>query len=54
MVGSQTALKAIWACLLKQPPDTAHLIRGVEGWRSEGGFGVFLCPVTTHLHHLAG
>ena len=31
MVGPQTALKAIWASLLKQPPDTAHLIKGVEG-----------------------
>ena len=28
MVGPQTALKAIWASLLKQPPDTAHLIKG--------------------------
>ena len=27
MVGSQTALKAIWAALLKQPPESAHLIR---------------------------
>ena len=37
MVGSQTALKAIWASLLKQPPDTAHIIRGADGmalsWR---------------------
>ena len=31
MVGPQTALKAIWATLLKQPPEAAHLIRGVEG-----------------------
>ena len=31
MVGPQTALKAIWASLLKQPPDTAHIIRGIEG-----------------------
>ena len=28
MVGSQTALKAIWASLLKQPPDTAHHHKG--------------------------
>ena len=28
MVGSQTALKAIWAALLKQPPEAAFLIRG--------------------------
>ena len=31
MVGSQTALKAIWASLLKQPPDTAHIIKGADG-----------------------
>ena len=31
MVGSQNALKAIWAALLKQPPETAWLIEGVEG-----------------------
>ena len=29
MVGSQTALKAIWACLLKQPPDAAHLLPSI-------------------------
>ena len=38
MVGPQTALKAIWASLLKQPPDTAHIIRGVEGMALEGGY----------------
>ena len=31
MVGAQTALKAIWASLLKQPPDVAHIIRGADG-----------------------
>ena len=31
MVGSQTALKAIWASLLKQPPDVAHIIKGADG-----------------------
>ena len=30
MVGSQTALKAIWASLLKQPPDPAFLIQGLS------------------------
>ena len=35
MVGSQTALKAIWASLLKQPPDTAHIIRGADGMALE-------------------
>ena len=38
MVGSQTALKAIWASLLKQPPDTAHLIEGADGMALSGGF----------------
>ena len=38
MVGSQTALKAIWASLLKQPPDTAHLIRGTDGMALSGGY----------------
>ena len=38
MVGSQTALKAIWASLLKQPPDTAHLIEGADGMALRGGY----------------
>ena len=38
MVGSQTALKAIWASLLKQPPDTAHLIRGADGMALHGSY----------------
>ncbi len=38
MVGSQTALKAIWASLLKQPPDTAHLIEGADGMALTGGY----------------
>ena len=38
LVGAQTALKAIWAALLKQPPDVAHLIRGAEGTALSGGF----------------
>ena len=38
MVGSQTALKAIWASLLKQPPDTAHIIRGADGMALSGGY----------------
>ncbi len=38
MVGSQTALKAIWASLLKQPPDPAHLIRGSDGMALSGGY----------------
>ena len=38
MVGPQTALKAIWASLLKQPPDQAHIIRGIEGMALSGGY----------------
>ncbi len=38
MLGSQTALKAIWASLLKQPPDIAHLIRGADGMALSGGY----------------
>ena len=47
MVGSQTALKAIWACLLKQPPDTAHLIRGVEGMALSDGYQRCAIPHNT-------
>ena len=36
MVGSQTALKAIWASLLKQPPDVAHIIKGADGMALSG------------------
>lgn len=38
MVGSQTALKAIWASLLKQPPEIAHIIRGADGMALSGGY----------------
>ena len=38
MVGSQTALKAIWASLLKQPPESAHLIRGADGGELTGSY----------------
>lgn len=38
MVGSHTALKAIWSCLLKQPPDPAYLIKGAEGMVLSGGY----------------
>ncbi len=38
MVGSQTALKAIWASLLKQPPEAAHLIQGADGMALSGGY----------------
>ena len=38
MVGSQTALKAISASLLKQPPEAAHVIRGADGMALSGGY----------------
>ena len=47
MVGSQTALKAIWASLLKQPPDTAHLIRGADGMALHGGYERCIIPYET-------
>ncbi len=46
LVGAQTALKAIWAALLKQPPDVAHLIRGAEGTALSGGFQ--RCAIPAH------
>ena len=46
MVGPQTALKAIWASLLKQPPDTAYMIKGVEGMALSGGYQQ--CQVPYH------
>ena len=47
MVGSQTALKAIWASLLKQPPDAAHLIRGADGMALHGGYERCIIPYET-------
>ncbi len=47
MVGSQTALKAIWASLLKQPPDTAHIIEGAEGVPLSGGYQRCVVPYET-------
>ena len=47
LVGAQTALKAIWAALLKQPPDVAHLIRGAEGTALAGGLSA-LCHSRAH------
>ena len=53
MVGSQTALKAIWASLLKQPPDVAHLITGrrrhASLWRLPAVLGAL-----RHHRHLDG
>ena len=47
MVGSQTALKAIWASLLKQPPDPAHIIRGADGMALSGGYQRCVVPFET-------
>ena len=47
MVGSQTALKAIWASLLKQPPGTAHIIRGADGMALSGGYQRCVVPHET-------
>ena len=47
MVGSQTALKAIWASLLKQPPDPAHIIRGADGMALSGGYQTCTVPFQT-------
>ena len=60
MVGSQTALKAIWASLLKQPPDTAHLIRGADGMALTGSYERCVIPFesvgtwTTKIARLPG
>ena len=47
MVGAQTALKAIWASLLKQPPDPAHIIRGADGMALSGGYQRCVIPQQT-------
>lgn len=47
MVGAQTALKAIWASLLKQPPDPAHIIRGADGMALSGGYQRCVIPGQT-------
>ena len=47
MVGSQTALKAIWASLLKQPPETAHIIKGADGMALSGSYHRCRIPYET-------
>ena len=47
MVGSQTALKAIWASLLKQPPDSAHIIKGADGMALSGSYQRCVIPHET-------
>ena len=44
IVGAQTALKAIWASLLKQPPDPAHIIKGADGMALSGGYQRCVVP----------
>ncbi len=47
MLGSQTAVKAIWAALLKQPPEAAFLIQGADGLPHSGGYQRCLIPEET-------
>ena len=47
IVGAQTALKAIWASLLKQPPDPAHIIKGADGMALSGGYQRCVVPRET-------
>ncbi|MCY4583858.1 MAG: hypothetical protein OXE50_13855 [Chloroflexi bacterium] len=47
MVGSQTALKAIWASLLKQQGDAAHIIRGADGMLLSGDYQRCVIPFET-------
>ena len=47
MVGSQTALKAIWASLLKQQGDAAHIIRGADGMALSGEYQRCVIPYET-------
>ena len=47
MVGAQAALKAIWASMLKQPPDPAHIIRGADGMALSGGYQRCVIPHQT-------
>ena len=47
MLGSQTAVKAIWAALLKQPSQAAFLILGADGLPHSGGYERCLIPEET-------
>ncbi len=47
MLGSQTAVKAIWAALLKQPPEAAFLIQGADGLPHSGGYQRCVVPEET-------
>ena len=47
MVGSHTSVKAIAACLLKQPPEIAHIIQGADGMALSGGYQRCSIPYST-------
>ena len=47
MVGSHTSVKAIAACLLKQPPEIAHIIQGAAGMALSGGYQRCSIPYST-------
>ena len=47
MVGSHTSVKAIAACLLKQPPKIAHIIQGADGMALSGGYQRCSIPYST-------
>ena len=47
MAGPQAALKAIWAALLKLPPDTAYLVQGTDGTGLSGDFMPCVIPQET-------
>ncbi len=46
MVGPQTALKAIWAAMLKRTPDPLFLIEGADGMAVSGGYK--RCSIPPH------
>ncbi|MYD36312.1 MAG: hypothetical protein F4X20_04745 [Dehalococcoidia bacterium] len=47
MVGAEKEVKSIWGALLKQPPDPAHLVRGVDGMAISGGYHRCAIPPST-------
>ena len=47
MVGSQVALKAIAASLIKLPPDKCHILQGVDGMEITGEYRTCQIPLLT-------
>ena len=47
MVGSQVALKAIAATIMKNPPEPCHIIRGIEGMELSGQYQTCHIPYHT-------